>query len=149
MKEPAVADSSCLISLERISHLEVLTALFELLVVPPEVQREFGIPLPWLKVENPLNAGLVAALKMLVGDGEAEAIALACERGWRVILDDRQARTVASRLGTRIIGTIGVLVQAKHLGLLPSVRPLLEKLESSGFYSSESLKREALLLVGE
>lgn len=81
MREPVVADSTCLIGLERIGCLDVLPALFEPILVPPEVQREFGIFLPWLKIETPADQALVAALRMLVDDGEAEAISLASERG--------------------------------------------------------------------
>ena len=74
MKEPVVTDSTCLIGLERIGCLDVLPALFEPILIPPEVHKEFGTSLPWLTVEAPTDQGLVAALKMLVDDGEAEAI---------------------------------------------------------------------------
>jgi len=39
----------------------------------------------------------VAALRLLVDPGESEAIALAYEKGVRIILDDRKAREVAWR----------------------------------------------------
>ena len=149
MKEPVVTDSTCLIGLERIGHLEILPALFEPILIPPEVQREFGMLLPWLTVEPPTDQALVAALKMLVDDGEAEAIALAHERGWRVILDDRRARSVGRRLGVMIIGTVGVLVRAKRQGTIPSLKTLLSELEAHEFYVSEALKEEALRLVNE
>jgi predicted nucleic acid-binding protein len=58
----------------------VLPALYEPVASPPEVHREFAISLPWLKVESPSDKTLVAALGLLVDEGEAEAIALACER---------------------------------------------------------------------
>ena|GEM_PF-4280575 len=41
------------------------------------------------QVETPSDSSLVRALKIMVDDGEAEAIALASERGYRIILDDR------------------------------------------------------------
>lgn len=147
--EPIVSDSSCLISLERIDQLHVLPALYEPVASPPEVHREFGISLPWLKVETPSDKTLVAALGLLVDEGEAEAIALACERAWRVVLDDRRARSVAARMGVRVIGTVGILVRAKQSGLAASLKPLLDNLESSGFHLSDALKREALRLAGE
>ena len=50
----------------------------------------------------------------MVDDGEAEAIALAYEKGWRIILDDRHARKIAARLGVAMIGTVGILVKAKR-----------------------------------
>ena len=146
---PVVVDSSCLISLERIGRLDLLPALFDSVVVTPEVSREFGAAPSWLSVEAPLNTALVRALSLLVDSGEAEAIALAQERGWRIILDDRRARAVAARVGVHVIGTIGVLVRAKQEGVIPSLTPLLGALESGGFHLSEALRREALRLAGE
>jgi hypothetical protein len=35
---------------------------------------------------------LVNVLKFVVDEGEAEAITLALEKGWRLIVDDRKAR---------------------------------------------------------
>jgi len=148
-RDPVVVDSSCLISLERIGRLELLPALFDPVLVTPEVSREFGVALAWLSVETPANTALVRALGLMVDSGEAEAIALAQERGWRIILDDRRARAVAARLGVRVIGTIGALVRAKQEGVIPSLTPLLDALESGGFRLGEALRTEALRLAGE
>jgi predicted nucleic acid-binding protein len=149
VKEPVVTDSTCLIGLERIGHLDILPALFEPILIPLEVQREFGTLLPWLTVETPADQALVAALKLLVDDGEAEAIALAHVRGWWIILDDRRARSVARSLGITIIGTVGMLIRAKRLGIITSLKALLSELETQEFYISEGLKAEALRLVNE
>lgn len=64
MTEPVVTDSTALIGLERIGRLDVLSALFEPVLVPPAVQREFGLSLPWLQVEVPGDEGLVVVLKI-------------------------------------------------------------------------------------
>ncbi|MBI2264260.1 MAG: DUF3368 domain-containing protein [Armatimonadetes bacterium] len=149
MKEPIVADSTCLIGLERIGRLDVLPALFEPILVPPEVHREFGISVPWITLEAPADRGLVTSLKMLVDDGEAEAIALAHERGWRIVLDDRRARAVARRLEISIIGTVGILVRAKRTDVITSLDALLTELEACGFYISDDLKTQALRLADE
>ena len=149
MKEPVVTDSTCLIGLERIGHLDILPALFEPICIPPEVQREFGTLLPWLTMETPADQAFVAALKLLVDDGEAEAIALAHARGWRMILDDRRTRSVARSLGLTIIGAVGMLVRAKRFGIMTSLKALLSELETHEFYISEGLKAEALRLVNE
>lgn len=149
MKEPIVTDSACLIGLERIGHLDLLPALFEPILIPPEVNREFGVIFAWLRIESPSDAAMVATLKLLVDDGEAEAIALASERKMRIILDDRQARLVAKNLDISIIGTVGVLVQAKQVGIIAMLKPVLSKLEAKGFYISNALKEEALRIAGE
>lgn len=149
MTNPVVADSTCLIGLERIEHLDILPALFEPILIPPAVQQEFGISLPWLQVEVPTDQGMVVALKMLVDRGEAEAIALAYQRKLQMILDDRQARSVARNMGVSFIGTVGVLVKAKQAALIPALKPLLDELELNGFYLNEALKAEAINIVGE
>jgi uncharacterized protein len=149
MTNPVVADSTCLIGLERIEHLDILPALFEPILIPPAVQQEFGIVLPWLQVEVPTDPGMVVALKMLVDRGEAEAITLAYQRKLQIILDDRQARSVARNMGISFIGTVGILVRAKQAALIPALKPLLDELELNGFYLNEALKAEAIHIVGE
>jgi predicted nucleic acid-binding protein len=149
VKEAAVVDSTCLIGLERIGRLDVLPALFNPILIPPEVEREFGTSLPWLSMEAPTDLALLSALKMLVDDGEAEAIALASQRDCRIVLDDRQARLVGTNLGLKVIGTVGVLVKAKLGGVISTLKPVLDDLEANGFYLSGALKEEALRLVGE
>ena len=98
MKDPVVADSTCLIALERIGLLEILPALFDPVLIPPEVNREFRRFPPAAQGRDAENAALANSLELLVDNGEAEAIALASQQGIRVILDDRQARAVAMRL---------------------------------------------------
>ncbi len=149
MKEPAVSNSTCLIILERIGQLNLLPALFEPVWVPPKVQEEFAIPLDWLRVEAPSNTALVAVLKALVDEGEAEAIALAREKEALLILDDRKARRWARQLGIRLVGTAGVLVRAKRQGIIKAVKPLLEAVQQKGFYLSPDLTAEILRLAGE
>ncbi len=149
MKPSIISDSACLIGLERIQALDILPNIFDPIVIPPEVQQEFGIVLPWLHVEVPLNQGFITSLKLMVDDGEAEAIALAYEKGWRIILDDRHARNVAKRLGVTMIGTVGILVRAKRQGHIAAVKPFIEQLEMQNFYISKALREEALRLANE
>ncbi len=124
MKEPIVFDSTCLISLERIGQLDILSKLFKPIVIPNEVLNEFGTEFSWLTVESPSNTALILSLKILVDDGEAEAIALALEKNCRIVLDDRQARSTARRMGLSVIGTIGVFIDAKQKELINLVGPI-------------------------
>lgn len=149
MKEPVVCDSSCLIALERIGHLDLLPALFHPVQAPPAVHQEFGGSPEWLRVEAPADRALVTALGMLMGPGEAEAVALAAERELPIVLDDRQARAVARKLDLQILGTVAVLVRAKRRGLIPAIGPLLDALTANEFRLSEALRQEALRLAGE
>ena len=149
MREKVVVDSACLIALERIGHLDVLSALFEPVMIPPAVEQEFGVPFPWLTVKKLDDDSLAKNLKMSVDDGEAEAIALAHEQKCKIILDDGKARFFGKEQGLDVIGTIGVLIQAKQNGIFPAIKPLLEALERTGFYISQALKEEALQIAGE
>lgn len=109
MKEPVVADSTCLIGLERIDRLTLLPDLFEPVLIPPAVNQEFGRTLPWLQTKRPVNSALTLSLELVVDAGEAEAIALAYETEVLLVLDDRPARAVARHLEIRIVGTVGIL----------------------------------------
>jgi predicted nucleic acid-binding protein len=51
LKEAVVCDSSCLIALERIGHLDLLPALFDPVQAPPAIHQEFGGSPEWLRVE--------------------------------------------------------------------------------------------------
>lgn len=149
MKEPVVSDSTCLIGLERIGRLTILPVLFNPIMIPPEVKREFGSTFSWLEVENLTSNLVVAVLRLIVDTGEAEAIALASEKACLLISDDKQARSVAKRLGVAVIGTVGVLVRAKQSGVIMALKPVLDDLELNSFFISKALREEALRLVGE
>ena len=149
MKEAVVSDSTCLIGLERVEKLTILPALFDPVMIPPEVEREFGAKHSWLRTEQLTSSALVAALCLTVDAGEAEAIALASEKSCLLISDDKQARRAAKRLSVAVIGTIGVLVRAKQGGVIPALEPILADLELNHFFISEALREEALKLVGE
>lgn len=149
MKEPAVADSTCLITLQRIGQIELLHQQFAPVLVPPAVSREFGESYPWLVIQCPSAQPTVAALRLMLDDGEAEAIVLAQQQDCRVILDDGKARRIARDLGLTITGTIGVLIRAKRHGHCSAIGPLLRDLQDAGFYISQALRDEALRIAGE
>ncbi|WP_293156299.1 hypothetical protein [Okeania sp. SIO2C9] len=57
--------------------IDLLPQMFSQVIIPPEVQKEFGIYFSWLIVKSTQNIGMVNSLKLVVDDGEAEAITLA------------------------------------------------------------------------
>jgi predicted nucleic acid-binding protein len=82
---------------------------------------------------------------MQIDKGEASAIALALESpGCTLILDDYKARKIAENLGIDITGTIGVIVKAKLKGIIPSIKPLLEKIRTTNFSLSPDIEILAL-----
>lgn len=66
-----------------------------------------------------------------------------------IILDDNKARKVATKLGLKITGTIGVIVKAKIKGIIPSIKPLLNKIKQTNFRLSEGIEQQALKQAGE
>lgn len=89
-------------------------------------------------------------LQFMLDEGEAEAIVLALEINASLILiDDREARLQAKRLGLRVTGTLGILLRAKKLGLIKSLREELDKLKGTGFRISKNLEEEILKAAGE
>jgi len=149
VKIAAVIDSACLIGLERIGSLDLLSSLIDPVMVPPAVESEFGPLPPWVVVQAPADEGMVAALRLVVDAGESEAIALAYEKGMRIILDDRKAREAARRLGVPITGTVGLLLKAKETGVIGSIRQHLDALDANQFRIGAALRFEALRLAGE
>ena len=150
MSDPAVTNSTCLIGLERIQRLDILPQLFSPIVIPPAVQAEVGITETWLTVVAVQNQAVVATLKTQVDDGEAEAIALALESGdVFVILDDLAARRVATQLGLKVIGTVGLLLRAKQQSIISEIKPLLVALNEADFRISAAIVQRALQLAGE
>ena len=66
-----------------------------------------------------------------------------------VILDDRDARRYAERLGLPFTGTVGILLEAKERGFVDAVKPLLDVLLENGLRLSLSLISDALQQAGE
>lgn len=66
-----------------------------------------------------------------------------------VLMDEREGRRAAQRLGLKTLGVVGVLLDAKRQGFLPAVRPAFDALRTVGFYLSESVYRRGLELAGE
>ena len=96
------------------------------------------------------NQILVNALQVELDKGEAEAIALAQELAADLLLiDEHLGRAAATRLGVRIIGLLGVLIEAKHRGLILEVKPLVDALMNLGFRVKHDLYQRVLQAAGE
>jgi len=150
MSENAVSDSSCLIALEKIGHLDLLSKSFDTVSLPPAVQDEFGQNIDWLIVKSIRNKALVNSLKTQIGDGEAEAIALAMELAdVFIVLDDKKARRIAKQLELKVIGTVGLLLRAKKKSVVTEIKPILDALHDVDFRIGETLYQEALRLAKE
>lgn len=105
----------------------------------------------WIEQHAAQNQALVTALRRDLDRGEAESIALALElEADLVLLDEQEGRRHAKRMGLRVVGVVGILLEAKAAGLVEEIRPHLDALrQTAGFYLSESLYQYALELAGE
>ncbi len=85
-----------------------------------------------------------------IDDGEIAVLSLAViAPGSTVVLDDRAARAEADRLGIPKIGTLRLLLEAKELGIIPSVRTPLEQLRARGMRLADDVWNEVLSQAGE
>jgi uncharacterized protein len=153
-----VADTSPLIYLSRVGHLQVLAALFGQVVVPRTVWNEAVERRPsapgidelrqpaWVRVvQDP-----VPGSDLGLDPGETAAILTAESLGADLLLiDERVGRKVAHERGLAVRGTLGVLVQARQSKVLPALEPVLDALVAQGFRIAPALIREALAHVGE
>ena len=148
-----VSNTSPIINLASVDKLSLLNQLYGKITIPKAVHQEITVKgsgqagakevqtLKWIEVKLISNREFVKALKVELGDGESEAIALATElKANLVLMDERRGRTVAKRFGLRYIGILGVLVEAKQKSLIQSLKPILDDLISkAGFWVSQKL----------
>jgi len=105
----------------------------------------------WLQQKPLQDENLASLLKLYLGAGEAEAIALAVQEQPDVLLlDDSEARLVARQMNLRVTGVVGVLIRAKQEKKIPSLKEALERLRSeAGFWLADHFVQRVLQVVGE
>lgn len=151
-----VSNSSPLIALAKIEMLYVLDEVVIPKVVFDEVTKpekgyakelhEWGND----KVIEVKNRKAVEYLEMLIDKGEAETVVLAEElNADAVLIDDLKARKIAKFRGLKVIGTIGILLNAVDKGFINDIKPLLDKLIKQKIRISEELYEHALELANE
>ncbi len=146
-----VFDAGPLIASHQIDRLEWLNQLFARKFVSPEVAREVEPSLGelpgWFEIES-IRAKL--AYPQSLGAGERAAIALAVDLASDfVVTDDRRARSMAQDYELTPIGSLGLLVSAKRIGLTTEVRPLMDEVILNGLFVSAKVYLEILDLAGE
>jgi len=139
-----------IIALARIRRLELVKTLYGSVLIPPAVKTEcidrgraIGAQDVY-EIEQRLQQGWITVVPLgknsereatqlmaraRIGQGEAEAIMLAKERGVPVILDDAEARAVARSLDLDYMGTLMLPYQAFRREIL-SREELVEILTS-------------------
>jgi len=158
-----VSNTSPVINLAIVNQLNLLPQLYGKVVIPQAVYDEIVLEgagqagaeeveqSAWIEVRQVTNRPLVTSLESDLDLGEAEAVVLAVElKAELLLIDERKGRAIADRLGANSIGLLGVLVKAKHDGLIPAVGPVMDSLMTkAGFWISQELYDHILQVSGE
>ena len=159
------SNTSPLSNLAIVGHLPLLWSFYGAVTIPQAVWDELmnldhGQALESLedarakgliRVTEVKQHALVLALSDELHPGESEAIALAVEQQAELLLmDEREGRAMAERLGLQITGILGVLRRAKVAGQVTSLRDEIRRLRQlAHFFVSPALEEALLLSVGE
>lgn len=159
------ADASPLIALARIDRLDILRGLPLPVRVTAAVWQEVAADPERpgaASLEHARVGGILAvvqegdaALYAPLGRGESATLSAASRSRAAVLLDDLQARRLLQRdpaLRSTIaghVGTIGLVVLAKDIGLIDEVRPVLDALRGQRLRVSPRLYEDALRRAGE
>jgi len=162
---PAVSDTSPILGLSAIGLLELLQEQFGAVFIPQAVLAELKIEAGfrgadaiqhalktgWLEARIVQNKALSKALSLELDPGESEAIALAMDLGVEIIvMDERIGREHARAMGLKTVGVLGILLNAKKLGRIDSLKSAMQALhEEIGFFISDELYEMILEQAGE
>ena len=157
-----VSDTTPLSELAKIGRLDLLHDVYGSVIIPQEVFNEataWNHPAVstitsavWIHVRTVTNLRPVIALHTStgLGLGECSAIFLAEElNATRLLIDDLAARREAKSRNLPVIGTVGVLLVAKNLGIIPVVKDVLDDLIANGARIGQQLYRNTLSIAGE
>lgn len=154
-----VADATPLITLALCDCLTILPALFQNLAVTQSVYGEVTV------VNKSGSAQLALFLQdkiysvesspVIIGSekldkGELSAMALYKQLSADFLLiDEKTGRRVAKANHIKIIGSLGVLIEAKNKGIIDKIKPHIEILRETQIYFSDTLLDHALKLTNE
>lgn len=145
-----VCNTSPAILLAKIDRLDLLAGLYDQIIIPASVLDEIEakssketkritalVNNQTFEVQR-ASRKILEGLQADLGIGEREAIALAIEtEADLVVLDDQQGRRIAREREVSVTGTVGVLIEARERGMIPSVRRELDRLIEAGMWIDE------------
>jgi predicted nucleic acid-binding protein len=156
-----VADSSPLVILTKLGCFDLLHRLFPRLYISRQVHHEVvvaGAGLPgasevetadWIEVRTLQNQAdlLTAQQKHSLGVGELSTILLGRElHATAVLLDDYQARKLATAEGLVVLGSVGLLESFYRLGYLNDLRSSFQQLLMHSYVDRRLLDRRLRVL---
>jgi predicted nucleic acid-binding protein len=156
--ERVVINTGPVIALGRADAFAVIEKLPIRFITPAAVAAEIAagavadhpVLLPdWIEVVT-LTTPVPPLVCQMLDPGEAAVIQLAVEQGiMDVCIDEWRGRRAAKTVGLRLTGSLGLLGRAKHCGLIPEVRPWIDRLIAGGTYYNIELLRRFLQAMGE
>ncbi|MBW7917910.1 MAG: DUF3368 domain-containing protein [Anaerolineales bacterium] len=162
---PAVSDTSPILGLAIIGHLNLLQEQFGDIYIPQAVLAELkvtenfrgasaiqvALDNGWLRSQEIQNKPLAKSLLLELDQGEAEAITLAVDLGFEmIVMDEKIGRERARELGLKTVGVLGVLLTANKHGRISSMKNAMIALRNEvGFFISDDLYRQILKQAGE
>jgi predicted nucleic acid-binding protein len=150
MQEKVYVDTSTLIILNKIEALDLLNKIYGNVFITNFINTELSEILPsWIIIEQAYNFEQSILKNFNLGPGESSIIMNVLENDGFLIIDDLKARKIATTLSLRFTGTIGILITAKRLGFIHSVKYYLEKIQTTNFRISDALIIKALEIANE
>lgn len=162
MNNVFIVNASPLILLGKADLLRTVGPLADAWIVPEgvvaevEKKRFIDTYITELKVSSKVSQESIPQINALVaawdlGQGESEVLSLAMQKGIgaKVVLDDLQARKCAKLLDIGLIGSVGLLVMAKRIGLINAVQPEIKKLTEVGLRIDPELLKKVYQKIGE
>jgi predicted nucleic acid-binding protein len=156
-----IVNTSPLLYLHQIGHLDLLRCLYTAITIPTAVQQELeigkaqGVDVPnvqaveWIRIRA-VTLSIPLPSEIDLGLGEAEVIALGFSSdNSLLILDDQLGRQIAALYQLKYTGTLGVLIKAKQAGYLPAISEAIVSLQSQGMWLSDTIIQKVLRLAGE
>ena len=146
-----VADTGPLIAFARIRHLDLLRQVTEELIIPKvvynelvggEQQRLGAVEVQratWIRRRESTNPSAINDLPSSLHAGERHAILLAQELGLGLLIDERRGRRVAEERGVEVFGSLWILAEAKHQGVITHTKPLVAAMLTAGYWIDEAL----------
>lgn len=157
-----VLNASPIILLGKADLLRTVGPLAELWVVPDgvvsevETKRSIAPYIAELKFSSKITFESIQHIHCLVaawdlGQGESEVLSLTMQKyvGAKAVLDDLQARKCAKLLNIGLIGSVGLLVMAKRVGLVNVAKPEINKLIEAGLLIDPDLLTKVYQRIGE
>lgn len=142
MHKIIVSDVNCLPILFEIEALEILQKLYGQVHTTSEIAKKYKGRLPnWITIETVTDTMRQKILEIKLAKGESSAMALALENpDCILILEKPNAIIIAQKFNLHFIGILEILINAKHNGVIPLVKPLLEKIKTTNYKISKELE---------